>query len=172
MTTKECFEVGANIATMFGGVGIVFLFIQHFYNKDVRNLQLMQRCIDGFRHWTNSANQEINYQYLELMNEELFYIQRGLIDKEIALEWIEGMLDFIQVYGKNGFLLSNYNNQVNLEALSVWQSREGYFLRIQYFIYTDLPKEYSIPSFTEIDHSDKKRTLAHLLLKRIKKYRY
>jgi hypothetical protein len=171
-TVPHWYEIGASIATMVGALGVLFLFGQHYYNKDVRNLQLMHRCIDNFRNWSEEYHQEINFFYLELFNEELFYFQQNLIVKKVALEWIEGILDYIQVYAEDGAILTNYNKQTNIEALSIWQNKEGFFARIHFFIYPPLDKSFGIPEFNEENHASKKRELAKALYRHIKNYKY
>lgn len=165
-------EIGANFATIIGAGGIIFLFIQHYHNKDIRNLQLMHRCIDNFRRWSQEKLPEINFFYLELINEELFYFQNNLIQKEVAIEWIEGMLDYICIYAEDGSVLTNYNNQQEIEALKVWNDRKGFFNRICFFIHTDLDKSFVVPDLEAGNHNFKKRELSIQLYKHIKKYKY
>lgn len=166
------YEIGASIATMVGVLGVIFLIIEHFANRNLRNIQLMHRCIDNFRQWFNGYDQKINMAYLELLNEEFFYFQKRLIEKKVAIEWIEGILDFIQVYGKGGAVLNTYLNQVNIETLPEWTNREVFFARIKYFIYPKLPANIIIPAVTETNHAKKKRELAKALYKHIKTYKY
>ena len=141
METPPWYEIGAHVATMLGFVGIIFLFVQHYYDRDVRNLQLMQRCLDGFKEWSIGNKATIDLPYLELLNEELFYIQRGLIDKEVAVEWIEGILDFVAVQGEDGTVLNQYNQQPELDKIALWQSKKYYFRRIHFFVHTKLHRE-------------------------------
>lgn len=166
-------EILANIATVLGVVGVVFLFAQHYYNKDIRNLQLMQRCIDNFRTWYSNPNKQVDFYYLELLNEELFYFQKKLIDKEVAIEWIEGILDYIIVYSPGG-PLNNYKNQVDITTLDRDGDNKSFFFRIYYFVNTTLSEDYNIPFCNENEklHHLKKRQLAIELYKHIRKYKY
>lgn len=166
------YEIGASIATMLGVLGVFFLIIEHFANRNLRNIQLMHRCIDNFRQWFNQSNQKINISYLELLNEEFFYFQKKLIEKRVAIEWIQGILDFVQVYGKGGTILNNYLNQANIESLSEWINREVFFARIKYFIYPKLEKNIIIPEVSDPNHAKMKRELAIALYKHIKRYKY
>jgi len=169
---KNWVEIGAGIATIVGAAGIIFLFIQHYYNKDIRNLQLMHRCIDNFRQWSEKSMPVINFFYLELLNEELFYFQKDLIQKKVCIEWIEGMMDYIQFYANDGTILTQYNDQQNIETLAIWKDKQGFFSRIHFFLHPEIDKSYIIPGFNEGPHSSKKRKLAIELYKHIKKYKY
>lgn len=40
--------------------------------------------------------------YIDLVNEELFYIQRGYLPTDIAKEWIDGTIDYIPITNKTG----------------------------------------------------------------------
>jgi hypothetical protein len=136
-------QIAANIATVLGVLGVIFLFVQHFHNKDLRNLQLMHRCIDIFRDWFKN-NQKVDFSYLELLNEELFYFQKRLIQEKVAVEWIEGILDFIVIYGQNNAALNSYNNQTNIEKLADWPKQKMFFARVSYFIRPKLEKNITV----------------------------
>jgi hypothetical protein len=163
-------EVGANIATILGLVGIVFLINEYNSNKGLRNLQLMGRCIDSYKEWLKTG--KVNQEYLELLGEELFYFQRGLLDKRVAIEWIQGIIDMIQIQGEKGEVLNNYNQQTNLESLPGWEKKAAYYARINYFIHPSLKKNIVIPGPGDPYHYDKKRELAIQLYKHIKTYKY
>lgn len=165
------YQVGANIATMLGTVAVVFAIFQYKANKDVRNIELMHRCIDTFRKWAEK-NTAVNFYYLDFLNEELFYFQNKLIQKEISIEWIEGILDYIQIYANDGTILTKYNEQVNVEALSEWLGKEKFFNRIYFFLYPPIDNSYLIPPQNTKEHSQKKRILAIKLYKHIQKYKY
>lgn len=164
----------ANIATIGGIIAIFFLFKQHNHSKDLRNLQLMQRCIDNFRTWYSNPNKKVDFFYLELLNEELFYFQKGLIEEEIALEWIEGILDFIIIKGKDEINLNKYYKQEDVEKLDQWPDNKYFFFRIYYFTHIDLGNEYVLPvcKENESEHHFKKRQLAKELYKHIRNYKY
>lgn len=161
----------ANIATVFGLLGIIFLFVQHYHNKDLRNLQLMHRCIDIFRNWFQN-NQVVDYSYLELLNEELFYFQKGLIQKKVAIEWIEGILDFVVINGNNHEVLNGYSNQTAIDRMKDWSKRKMFYARVNYFVNPQLENNIVIPGIEEKNHAKKKRELAQELYKQIKKYPY
>lgn len=172
MQTKDVIEIFANLATIAGLIGIVILFRQRNANKDIRNLELMHRCLDGFKEWSSKSAPKIDFFYLELLNEELFYFQREFIEQKVAIEWIEGILDYIQVYGAKGEILTQYTHQVNIESLTVWQERKGFFSRIHFFLYPGLDSSFIVPGYDDPSHRTKKRQLALQLYTHIKNYQY
>lgn len=63
----------------------------------------MQRCIDRYHELVEpndsgitrlKANHE--WKFIELVNEELFYIQQNYVPKKVAIEWIEGIVVYFQ----------------------------------------------------------------------------
>lgn len=167
-------EVLSNIATIIGSLAIIFIIIEHIANKNVRNIQLMQRCIDLFRDWYSKPDKKVDISYLELLNEELFYFQKGLIQKKVAVEWIEGMPDFIVIFSITGKPLNKYKNQIDISSLDRDGDNRSFFYRVYYFKDTQLTDDYVIPSCNEdlILHHFKKREVALQLYKHIRKYKY
>jgi hypothetical protein len=165
-------EIGANIASIISALAIIFVIIEYNANRNVRNIQLMHRCIDQFREWNKDDKGEVNFNYLELLNEELFYFQKRLIQKKVAIEWIEGMLDYITVYSKNDEALNSYGKQVSVQSLQIWNEKKYFFNRVNFFVKTDFGSLYKIPDFDNSRHSEKKSILARQLYEWIKKYKY
>jgi hypothetical protein len=171
-SVKNILEITDHAATTIGCVAIIFLFIQYIQSKDLRNLQLMHRCIDNYRKWSEHDNREYNYFYLELLNEELFYFQNKLIEKKVAIEWLDGIVDYIQIFAKDGTVLNCYNEQQDLEALVIWKNKMGFYERIRFFVHSSLDKTLIVPHFNDASHLEKKRGLAIELYKYIKNYKY
>lgn len=167
------YQMGADIATMLSIVSIAFLFVTYYKTRDARNLQLMNRCIDNFRKWSVDGTSQINFFYLELLNEELFYFQNKMIDKKVAIEWIEGMIDCFQVYAKDGTtILNDYSDQQSVKSVLISLNKQGVFCRIEYFVKSGVDKSHKIPLFSDPLHEFKKRKLALELFKYIKKYKF
>ena len=173
-------SVAQQIVSILGIISIIFLVINFVVNKNVRNIQLMQRCIDIYKNWLKEK--PLNYSnYLEFLGEELFYFQKNLIEKKVAIEWIEGILDNIAIYGKetlrgeevssHKIILNSYADQKDLEELPEWK-RKDYFARIDFFIRPNLKENIFIPAFNDADHRSQKQKLAKSLYKHIRNYKY
>lgn len=173
LTNRPLDEVLANYATVIGSFAIAFVIMEHFINKNVRNIQLMQRCIDQFRSWFSSPNKKVDLPYLEILNEELFYFQNRLIQKKVAIEWIEGILDFITIFSITGKPLNNYKKQVDISTLDREGDNKSFFYRIYFFVTTNLTDDFLVPACNEDEniHHFKKRQLAKELYKHIKRHK-
>ena len=45
-------------------------------------------------------------EYIDLVNEELFYFQNGFLPRVVAEEWLDGMIDMIPIYDPYGNVLN------------------------------------------------------------------
>lgn len=168
-------QVAANIAAMIGAISIVLLIFQYHHTIGLRNLGLMHRCMDSFRTWASQENPELSLQYLELLNEELFYFQKRFIEKKVALEWIEGILDYVQVFDRNGGVLNPYGTTKDVQGEPIWKNKKDFFNRVDYFIHTNLFSSFHVPppsGDSNSKHQKKKRQLAEKLYEHIRKYPY
>ncbi len=157
---------------MISAVAIIFIIIEYIANRNIRNIQLMHRCIDVFRKWSQGNDPKVNFEYLEMLNEELFYFQKGLIEKKVALEWIQGIIDTLQLFASDNTLLTDYNKQQNIKELALWKEKKYFFARIDYFIHTPIDKAYVVPSFDDPSHLFIKRQLAKQLYRHIRNYKF
>jgi hypothetical protein len=77
----------------------------------------MGKCISDFREFmkpTNLPYDEIVEQYVDLVNEEFFYLENKYLPIDITIEWVDGMIDFLPFFDKNG----NYINSQYWPALT------------------------------------------------------
>jgi hypothetical protein len=97
----------ASIATP---IGLFFLVRQIKINRQQLQLQAITRCIDEFRKLEGLGRQAeagTTIRYVDLVNEELFYLQHRYLPKEIGREWIDGMIDFMPITNPGGALLNS-----------------------------------------------------------------
>jgi hypothetical protein len=99
-------------------LAIVFAAIQIKINRKQLYLSTITKCIADFRKLgilnKDTKKLKIIDNYVDLTNEELFYIQHKYIPKTVAKEWIDGMIDFIPIINKKGEVL---NSQSALKRL-------------------------------------------------------
>ena len=72
----------------------------------------MDKFIKDFRNFQtggSSMQDERALQYIELVNEELFYMERGYLPIEVSIEWIDGMIDYLPFYDYKKRFLSKSN---------------------------------------------------------------
>ena len=90
----------------------------------------------------------------------------------MAIEWIEGILDFVVINGNNHEVLNGYSNQTAIDRMKDWSKRKMFYARVNYFVNPQLENNIVIPGIEEKNHAKKKRELAQELYKQIKKYPY
>ena len=90
-----------NILGIIGFVSIIGVFISYIITKKQLNITTMSRCIDNYRKQfmdlKASDDVKIIRQYIDFVNEELFYFQDKFIPYEVAFEWVSGMIDFMPI---------------------------------------------------------------------------
>lgn len=99
---KDLTEIAAYIVTIISLIG---LWIAVLLSKKQIYFTAMEKCIRDFRDFNNtcSENSELKaQQYFELINEEFFYFENKYLPYEVAIEWIDGMIDFLPFFQNNG----------------------------------------------------------------------
>lgn len=96
---------GVGIATLIG----VFMAVDQIrINRKQLSLSTISYCLEKFGklniyHDTDVATVKA---YVDLVSEELFFFQYKYLPKEIAYEWIDGMLDYMPLFDSEGKLLN------------------------------------------------------------------
>lgn len=98
MTTYEWLSLIINTAL----VGVAFLAVRQInINRKQFHLTTLDHCISDFRNIKGlnrlTEDEEVISRYVDLCNEELFYFQHQYVPAEVAIEWTEGMIDFLPV---------------------------------------------------------------------------
>lgn len=103
---KDLLEVVSFIATVIGGIAILFAVRDYSTNRKQLNLSVMESAIDRFRthfiHLSHQSPEPLVIEYIDLVNEELFYFQHDFLPKVVAREWIDGMIDLMPLYDPFG----------------------------------------------------------------------
>ncbi len=121
----------AGIAALFSGVsagGIVFAARQIRLSRKQLNVDVMTKCISEYRvinatQYTTDYN--TLYRYMDLVSEELFYIQEKYLPDAVCREWIDGMIDFVPITEKESGKILNSKNciqQLTTNSLIYFQA--------------------------------------------------
>jgi hypothetical protein len=106
-------QVIVGIANVIVALGVVVAITQININRKQLHFVIIARCIEEFRKLGNLKNDSVSEntirKYLDLVNEELFYFQHDYLPKELALEWLDGMIDYISITDQEGNLLNTEN---------------------------------------------------------------
>lgn len=109
------------LAQFVTAAGVVAAAIQIIINRKQLFLGTIARCIESFRKIelelsSHPTAEPIIKNYVDLVAEELFYFQNGYIPKVVALEWIDGMIDYLPLLDKNGKVLNIGHGNEQLAA--------------------------------------------------------
>jgi hypothetical protein len=108
VTYKDLAEIISYIITSFSLIG---LWIAYVLSKKQIHFTAMDKCINNYRNWmkfSDSPLDEIALEYIELVNEEFFYLENNYLPIEVCEEWIDGMIGFLPFYtNDNEFIKSN-----------------------------------------------------------------
>jgi hypothetical protein len=96
---------------------------------------------------------------MDLCNEELFYFQQRYLRREVALEWIEGMIQFLPLL--NGATRSPWEGQSYMAASDKLIQQ---FPRVEY--------AFSSTVSPEIATKEARRRHVERIFKRARQYRY
>ncbi|MFA6342974.1 MAG: hypothetical protein WCX75_08955 [Fibrobacteraceae bacterium] len=119
-----------NLSVIVGFFTLVQSIIAFFVNSvsEHKKLQLkiMQNCIEQYRKFADNDNvseKEIQ-AYLGLINEEIYYLRKKLVPKDIGNEWLMNMINFLPLFSSENGKKIDFENPVNMEIL---QKRDSVF---------------------------------------------
>lgn len=106
----ETTQIASNIGTL---IGLIYAFYAWNTARKQLHFSALDRCVSMFREKfmkldQQSSTQEIE-EYIDFVNEELFYFQEGYLPENVAIEWIEGMLNYLPVYSPKSEVLNSSN---------------------------------------------------------------
>jgi hypothetical protein len=125
------------IASIVNSIAIVFLVYSYLISKKQIHFSTIEKCIRDFRSLENlninSSHSEVK-SYIELVNEELFYIENGFLPNSVAIEWIDGMIDFLPFVDSKKNILEKHNTFKVLSSNESIDEYLGNYPRILNFI--------------------------------------
>ncbi|MFT3796515.1 hypothetical protein [Flavobacterium sp.] len=106
---KDLIEFISYIITSFSLIGI---WITYAWSKKQIHFSTMSKCINDFREFLKcygEADETLAFEYIDLVNEELFYLEKNYLPVDVAIEWIDGMIDWLPFYNANGDFIQSQN---------------------------------------------------------------
>ncbi len=98
---KDAAELISYIITSISFVG---LWIAYVYSRKQIHFSTMEKCINDYRNWMKESDKSVDdvaHEYLDIVNEELFYFEKKYLPMEVSMEWIDGMIDCLPFFNKN-----------------------------------------------------------------------
>lgn len=106
---KEAVEVISYIITIISLLGLWIAYVQ---SRKQIHFSTMGKCINDYRNFLqlrnngNLSGDDIAAQYIDLVNEEFFYLENGYLPIDVCIEWIDGIIDYLPFYYNNNFISS------------------------------------------------------------------
>ncbi|MEL7342839.1 MAG: hypothetical protein AAGM67_20310 [Bacteroidota bacterium] len=164
----DLLEFFSFIATIIGGIAILFAVRDYSISRKQLHLSVLQSCVSRFREHFMDLNPEspplLVRDYLDLVNEEMFYFEQQYLPLEVAHEWLDGMIHFIPIFDGAGQIL---NQGYCLPQIVDEKMLENYHFRRIRRIFTvegrfDMESIYK-NDLSEINRPERERLLRYLL---------
>lgn len=162
-TIKEALEL---LALIFG-IGSIFWAMYTFtFSRNQFHHEVMISCIERFQSIIPDLNpeaidREIDalHKYIDLCNEELFYFKGNYMPKEVAIEWLDGMIAYLPLFDERGFVLSNgkFNEIIECNMLEN---------------YPRIRKAFRISSLPNMKDAEARKRCIETILKNLKRLSY
>jgi len=112
-TVKDIAEFLSYIITSFSLIG---LWITYALSKKQIHFSTMEKCTNDFRNIISSkdtkSEEDLSRAYIDLVNEEFFYLEKNYLPLEVCIEWVDGMIDYLPFYDKDQNLVPSANVQL------------------------------------------------------------
>ncbi len=112
----------------FIGFAVIFYSIKTFFLKRKQNYFLVvNNFINKYQEnfaGVKTFDERQVLKYIDLVNEEVFYISNDYLPFVIAVEWIDGILDILPIIKKESQIFTNPNspmkNEINYDTLKLY----------------------------------------------------
>jgi hypothetical protein len=160
---KEGLEFFALVVGIFS---VIWAFIAFKVFKKQFHHEVMVSCIERFQLIIPALASDVTDEkldglrkYIDLSNEELFYFKGNYIPKEVAVEWLDGMISFLPLFNERGDVISNGNFAEIIENKML----EGYPRILKAFRISKLPN---------MENADDRKHCIETILKNLKELSY
>ena len=84
-------------------IALLGLWATYHFSKKQIHFSVMEKCINNYRDMTKWTGLQCDFSrdYIELVNEEFFYLENNYIPIEVGIEWIDGMIDYLPFFELN-----------------------------------------------------------------------
>ena len=105
-------ELIYNIFAILAFGSIIWGFYSYTVNKKQLYGTTMSRCIDIYREQfipsKLAGHEHLASDYIDFVNEELFYFEKKFIPKDIMIEWMDGMLNHVPIFKEGKIMNGTY----------------------------------------------------------------
>lgn len=110
---KDIFVV---IINSLGVAAIIFAVLSFKLKKKNNYFLVVNNLVNKFQEkflGIETFDSNKTKAYVDLVNEEIFYIQYGYVPFPIAVEWVDGIIDILPVFYKGNQIFTNPDSPIN-----------------------------------------------------------
>lgn len=103
------------VSYVIASISLIGIWISYAHSKKQIHFSAMDKFVKDFRDFQiagSNIEDERALEYVELVNEELFYMENGYLPIEVCIEWIDGMIDYLPFYDSDNTFISKSNLSV------------------------------------------------------------
>jgi hypothetical protein len=164
----------SNISTILGGAAIIYAVLSYKVTQKQLNFAVLDRCISIFHerylYISNDSDRVILKSYVDFVNEELFYFEKDYIHKDVAIEWIDGMINYMPIYNQVNKILNPNNSITKIDELNLFKDfqrvKKAFVVKNKYnfdLIYSETTTDASY-----LDRKNERERLAKEIYKNLK----
>ena len=131
---KDFFELLSFLA-------IIVASFNYLWSKKQVHFSTMEHCIREFRglaerdkskEFTKNSSKILVKNYIELVNEEFFYFENNFLHQDVAIEWVDGMIDYLPFIDDNENVLNGkwtftiINSKDKSETITIHELCQNY----------------------------------------------
>lgn len=123
-------------------IGFITFYIGHRFSRNKFRHELTLKCIERYQEIVKQdelKQADVNL-YLGFLNEELYYIQHGLVDRKMGQEWLANIINYLPILVDNGAEIRAINLKLLEKTGSIFANRKEWnrlfrYTRIRKAIY-------------------------------------
>lgn len=113
-------EVLTQLATIVAALFGIVAFRAYTTSVKQFSFGVMKHCIDSYVGMLDKIKPEMDgaavSNYLELVNQELFYFQQNYLPLEVTIEWLDGIISIVPIFDSKLQVINSLNSIQLLQA--------------------------------------------------------
>ncbi|WP_300567288.1 hypothetical protein [Flavobacterium sp.] len=106
-------DIAEFISYFITSLSLIGLWITYALSKKQIHFSTMEKCTNDFRNIVllkdEKTQEDLIWQYIDLVNEEFFYLEKKYLPLEVCIEWVDGMIDYLPFYNEDGIYMGSTN---------------------------------------------------------------
>jgi hypothetical protein len=167
----------SDIVDLITAAAVIFAGIQIYINRKQLFLSTITKCISDFRRLKGLSRETVDViiltKYIDISSEELFYFKHNYLPKIVAIEWVDGMIDFMPITSSG--IVVNKDECIS-ELANSYKKYFDNFPRLKHAL--NVTGNYDFKLIYDSDYSDQdsrmreRRRLVNEILRNNDKFKY